>query len=102
MFQAKTTRFGLSLVLTLVLSFASSAVALAGQKPASRRAAAGGPPATWIGWVTDLLLAKVGGRIDENGNKVGGRIDENGLRLRLAACPELEDGALPCGAEDGR
>jgi hypothetical protein len=101
MFQAKTTRFGLSLVLTLVLSFASSAVALAAQKPASRHPAVR-PPATWIAVVTDLLLAKVGGRIDENGYKVGGRIDENGLLLRFAACIEREDGAAPCDAEGGR
>jgi hypothetical protein len=101
MFQAKTTRIGLSLVLTLVLSFASSAVALAGQKPAVPRAAVE-PATTWTAWAIDVLLARLGGRIEGVRHKAGMRIDDLGLALRVASCIESEDGT-PCGAgDDGR
>lgn len=99
MFQAKTTRIGLSLVLTLVLSFASSAVALAGQKPAVPRAAAVEPAATWTAWAVGLLLARLNGRIEGVRHKAGMRIDDLGLALRVASCIESDDGT-PCGAED--
>lgn len=105
MFQAKSTRIGLSLVLTLALSFASSAVASAGQKPVVPRPESVRPAATWLAWAADLVLARIGVRTEGIRHKAGMRIDDLGLALRLSTsspCPEPEDGGAPCGPEGGR
>src|SRR5512134_952463 len=73
MFQAKMTRIVLALVLTLALTSASSAVALARDQPLGSGVVVERAPAVWISLFVNLLT-KAGGRMDVNGSKAGGRM----------------------------
>jgi hypothetical protein len=95
MFQAKMTRIVLALVLTLALTSASSAVALARDQPLSSGVVVERAPAVWISLFLNLLT-KAGGRMDVNGSKAGGRMDVNGLRVAVCI-----DGESDKQCEDG-
>lgn len=75
MFQAKMTRIVLALVLTLALTSASSAVALARDQPLGSGVVVERAPAVWISLFLNLLT-KAGGRMDVNGLRVAVCIDD--------------------------